>query len=247
VTVIGIEPADEFPDGTRAGRVIWQALAPAFSRVLVHPFITGLTDGTLPREAFARYVGQNYLYLESFARALALLAARAGCAEETELFGQRAAYAIAAERAFSAEMIESLGLDEHEVRHAEPAPVTLAYASYVLATVALGERPEAYGAVLPCYLVYAGVGRALVARGSPDPRFQRWIDTYVSPSFEAGVHGAVEAAERATRTLPDAALGGMRRASRIAGRYEWMFWESAWRGDGWPDFEIATEAAQEVA
>jgi thiaminase/transcriptional activator TenA len=237
MTMIEIEAGSEVTDETRPGRIVWQAVLPVFRRILVHPFISGLTDGTLTREAFARYVAQNYLYLGSFARALALVASRAESGEDTELFGRRAAYAIAAERAFNAEMIGSLGLEEDEVRGADPSPVTLAYSSYVLSTAALGERPEVFGAVLPCYMVYREIGRALVGRGSPDPRYQRWIDMYVSPDFDAGVRGALQAAERATGSLPEEALGGLRRAARIASRYEWMFWESAWRGESWPEFE----------
>jgi thiaminase (transcriptional activator TenA) len=231
---------------TRAGRVLRNALSPAFGAILAHPFVRGLTDGTLPRNAFARYIGQNYLYLASFARALALLASRGQSGEDTELFGQRAAFTIATERTFNAEMLDALGLDEHEVRHAEPGPVTLAYSSYVLATAALGERPEAYGAVLPCYLVYSGVGRALARQGSPEPRYQRWIDTYVSAGFDEGVRGAQQAVERATASLPDEALEGLTRAARTAGRYEWMFWEAAWTGESWPNLDNLSQGPEKT-
>ena len=41
------------------------------------PFNRALSDGTLPREAFRHYIIQDAHYLEGFARALALAAARA--------------------------------------------------------------------------------------------------------------------------------------------------------------------------
>jgi hypothetical protein len=37
--------------------------------------------------------------------------------------------------------------------------------------------------VLPCYWIYWEVGKELLRRGSPDSRYQRWIDTYGGEEF----------------------------------------------------------------
>ena len=39
--------------------------------------MTGLTDGTLPRDCFAFYVVQDALYLRDYAKTLAVVAAKA--------------------------------------------------------------------------------------------------------------------------------------------------------------------------
>ena len=69
-----------------------------------------------------------------------------------------------------------LGIDPASVDTAEPAPTTLAYTSYLLAAVRGGSYADGIGTVLPCYWIYWEVGRELLRRGSPDPRYQRWID-----------------------------------------------------------------------
>ena len=56
---------------------LWTAMTPIYGAILRHPFLAGLTDGSLPRERFRFYVVQDALYLREFARALSLAAARA--------------------------------------------------------------------------------------------------------------------------------------------------------------------------
>ena len=57
---------------------------------------------------------------------------------------------------------------------------------------------------------------------------------YVDDSFEEGVRGALDALDEAGR---DGNLGGMMENARVAARYEWLFWDSAYRDDRWPDLE----------
>ena len=56
---------------------LWQGVAGVYDAILAHPFLTGLTDGSLPHDAFAFYVVQDAIYLHSYARALAGVASRA--------------------------------------------------------------------------------------------------------------------------------------------------------------------------
>ena len=62
-------------------------------------------------------------------------------------------------------------------------PTTLAYTSYLLRSCHQGSFAEGLAAVLPCYWIYAEVGTALLARGSPDPLYARWIATYGGEEF----------------------------------------------------------------
>ena len=94
------------------------------------------------------------------------------------MFAGHAAEAIAAELELHGALLDELGIPGEMLRRAEPAPTNLAYTSYLLATVRGGSYAEGVGAVLPCYWIYAAVGKELIRRGSPDPRYQRWIATY---------------------------------------------------------------------
>ncbi len=157
---------------------LWHGITGIYGAILAHPFVTGLADGSLPHDAFAFYVVQDALYLQRYADALALVASRAPDAAGTEMFARHAAGVIAVEQTLHGTLLASLGIDPATAAAAEPAPTTLAYTSYLLAAINGGSYAEGVGAVLPCYWIYWEVGRELLRRGSPDKRYQRWIDMY---------------------------------------------------------------------
>ena len=133
---------------------LWADNGDLAAAALAHPFVRGLADGSLPREIFAGYVAQDAFFLESFARAYALALARspdrptllaladllAGVREE---LGLHASYAA------------RWGIDLAGV---EPAPATLAYTEFLLATAATGGLGEMCAAMTPCMRLYAWLG-----------------------------------------------------------------------------------------
>src|SRR5258708_36790761 len=76
---------------------LWAANADIYAAILAHPFVTGLTDGTLPEPAFAHYIGQDAIYLRAYARPLAVVATRAPPPAAMQMFARHAADAVAAE------------------------------------------------------------------------------------------------------------------------------------------------------
>lgn len=213
---------------------LWAGIWAIYDEILRHPFLTGLTDGTLEPNAFAHYVIQDAYYLEEYARALAHCAARAPTDADVEMFARHARDAIAVERSLHAGLLADLGVDAATIRATPVAPTTLAYASYLLATCATGSFPAALGAILPCYWIYRDVGRALMTAGSPDARYQRWIETYAAEEFDAVVTEVIELTDRLGPTLSDTDERAMTAAFRITARYEWMFWDAAYRDERWP-------------
>ena len=214
---------------------IWDEIAPVYRRVLEHPFVAGLTDGTLPVDAFRRYVVQDALFLADYARALALCAARSPDADTLRMFCRHAAEAIDVERDLHERLMAEL--DVAPPPEDEPAPMTptcLAYTSFLLSACSLRERHDALAAILPCYWIYWEVGKELAAAGSPDPRYQAWIDTYAGEEFADAVRGAIEACDAASVDLAAEARASARAHALTAARYEWMFWDSAYRSETWP-------------
>lgn len=209
---------------------IWAEIAPVHAQILRHPFLRGLADGTLPREAFGRYLVQDALFLADYGRALALCGARGEATRELRMFCLHAAEAIDAERDLHERLLGDLGIDP---AGAEPTPTCLGYTSFLLQTCAVRERHEALAAILPCYWIYREVGGELAREGSPDPRYAAWIATYDGEAFAAAAQGAIDAAGRALEGIGPARMASARRHARIAARYEWMFWDSAWRDEAW--------------
>lgn len=213
---------------------LWRSIAPTYDAILAHPFLTGLADGTLHPDAFAFYLGQDALYLGHYARALATLGGRASIAGEVAMFARHAAGAIDVERHLHETLLPQLGVDPAALATTEMAPVTLAYTSYLLATVHGGSYAEGVAAVLPCYWIYWEVGKHLVRQGSPDPRYQQWIDTYGGAEFGVVVQEVLDVTDRLGARLEPAERARAAGHFRATSRYEWMFWNMGYRQERWP-------------
>lgn len=213
---------------------LWTPVEGIFKQILDHPFVTGLTDGTLPRETFRHYVLQDAHYLRSYAKALAVCSAKATQEQDIIMFAEHAAGAILVERSLHAGFIADFGMTEQEAAAVPVQPTTLAYTSYLLAATQNGSFAEAVATVLPCYWIYAEVGNALLERSSPDPLYARWIETYGGEEFGATVDAVLTLTDRLGTTLGPAEVAAMRQHFVTTSRYEWMFWDAAWRQESWP-------------
>jgi thiaminase/transcriptional activator TenA len=209
---------------------LWESSADVYTAIRTHPFLVGLTDGTLPHAAFGHFVVQDSHYLRGYARALAVLAARAPTEDDITMFAGHAAGAIAAEQDMHAALSDALALDTDS----PVAPTTLAYTSYLLATCHGGSFAEGLGAVLPCYWIYARVGEALLAESSPDPLYARWLAMYGGEEFQAVVDAAIGVMDRVAEELAPVERARVVGHYRTTSRYEWMFWDGAWRRERWP-------------
>ena len=213
---------------------LWDGISDIYGAILAHPFLTGLTDGSLSQDAFAFYVVQDALYLRGYAQALAEVGGRAPDSRITEIFARHAAGIVTVERQLHDSLLGSLGIDPALVESAEPAPTTLAYVSYVLSSIRGGSFAEGVGTVLPCYWIYWEVGKTLERATSPDPLYARWIATYASDEFGDVVRAVLAATDAVADRLRPAEREAMHRHVLTTTRYEWMFWDMGWRQEAWP-------------
>ncbi|MPZ70443.1 MAG: thiaminase II [Actinobacteria bacterium] len=218
----------------RLSRVLWDEIEDVYERILEHPFIDGLSTGSLDGDAFRFYVVQDALYLGEYARALSICAARAPHEEATRMFCEHAAGAIAVEQQLHESFFAEFGLSKEQVRATEMAPVNLAYTSYLLAVAYSGSFAEALGAVLPCYWIYWEVGKTLLERGSPDPLYRKWIETYGGEEFAGIVKEVLALTDEIGEGLSANERSNAIERFRTTARFEWMFWDMGYRREAWP-------------
>ena len=213
---------------------LWVSIEPIYAAILRHPFIAGLTDGSLPRERFEFYAVQDALYLREFARALAIAGARAPKDDWIVMLTEHAADALRVERTLHEGFFREFELTAEAAVATPLAPTTLAYTNYLLAVAYGAPFHEALAALLPCYWIYWEVGKELLRRGSPDPRYQRWIDTYGSEEFGGVVQAVIDVTDEMGPGLGAAERDRVHRHFRNTSRYEWMFWDMGYRQEAWP-------------
>ena len=213
---------------------LWAGATPIFEAILEHPFLQGVTDGSLPEERFRFYVKQDSLYLREYARCLALASAKAPTSSWCEMFAAHAQSALNVERSLHEAYFADWGLSPADLEATPTTPTTTAYTSYLLRVAGTGTFEELIGAILPCYWIYWEVGKRLIVRGSPNAVYQRWIDAYASEQFASAVQRVLDAADRSMVDLPESRLALIRHHYQTASRYEWMFWDAAFRLERWP-------------
>ncbi len=213
---------------------LWESVAPVYGQIITHPFLSSVADGTLAPEQFVYFVDQDRHYLRAYSRALAHVAGHADEPEDVGLFTGSAAKAIAVEAGMHAELLADFEIDPESHRPPPLSPSGELYVQTVLAHTSRGPFPIAVAAVLACFWIYAEVGKELTGRGSPDPRYQRWVDTYGDPEFVATVERVLAVVDR-IGTAGTATDRERFQAIFAQGcRLEWMFWDAAWRREGWP-------------
>jgi thiaminase/transcriptional activator TenA len=213
---------------------LWADIEGSYAAILEHPFIRGLTSGDLPAEAFVYYLSQDDHYVREFAKAVALVGVKAPSAAAATLLTRHAAEGLTAETTLHQVLVADLGGDPDALAKVQPGPTTQAYTSYVLATAFSGDFTEGLAAVLPCLWIYAEVGRHLQQQGSPNLVYQRWIDTYAGEEYVAEVSQVLDLADEVGSGLAGAAEARARGHFVMGARYEWMFWDAAWRREPWP-------------
>lgn len=198
------------------------------------PFNRELSAGTLAPQRFRRYILQDALYLGQFSRALSIAAAKAPDPATVEVFARSAEAAVAVERLLHERYLAEFGIDPGALSSTELSPDCLAYTSFLLATAHQEPWPVLIAALLPCFSIYWEVGCRIAKEAGADNPYRAWIDTYADPQFG-------EAVERVTAIANKAALGttAQNRAQMLgafvrATQYEWLFWDGAYRGRGWP-------------
>lgn len=159
---------------------LWADNADLVDAALQHPFIRGVADGSLPRQAFAHYVAQDAFFLECFARGYALGVASSSDRATLDSFADLL-QGVREELRLHADYAERWGIDLTSV---EPASATLAYTDFLLSTASPGDVGLISAAMTPCMRLYAHLGQRLAMEGATGP-YEEWVVTYASPEFEA--------------------------------------------------------------
>jgi thiaminase/transcriptional activator TenA len=186
-------------------------------KCLAHPFVQGIADGSLPRDRFVHYVGQDACFLEAFARAYALALAKAPRAD------------MAAWKSLLDGALDELRL---HASYAErwgaqldppPSPGTAAYVDFLLRVAELEPVGHAAAAMAPCMRLYAWLGQQL-APASPSSPYREWVGTYADAGFDAladEIERLLDGSEGDRAVMAD--------HYRTAMDLELRFFDAAWR------------------
>jgi thiaminase/transcriptional activator TenA len=198
---------------------LWQSNQDLAIATLKHPFVQGIGDGSLDQPKFAYYVGQDAFFLEAFARAYSIAAAKAPTWEVFQVCHTLAA-GVLEELNLHDSYAQTWGVD---LRTVEPGAATRQYTDFLLNTAWSQDLGTTAVAMCPCMRLYAFLGQSLAAQGQPQHRYSQWIDTYASDQFEPLAQQLEQLVDNHATDTPL-----MRRTYRYAMECELNFFEAAW-------------------
>lgn len=204
------------------------AAEPRWSEATGHRFTQELAAGTLDRGAYARYLVQDYLFIDTLVSLVAFAVARAPSMAEKRVLAGFLGVLTGEENTFFERSFAALGVDEADRRGAEPARVTTELRRLMLETA----EGEGYAEILAlllcaewCYLEWA------TAAGGARPGpffFDEWIALHDAPAFRDFVGWLRAEMDRLGPTLDDARKKRVTERFRAMTELEVAFFDAAY-------------------
>jgi len=213
----------------RLARPIWDAQ-------LTHPFVVALGKGTLPERKFKFYILQDARFLGDLARVFAAGAQKAPDAESALRFAKLVEETIVTERGLHESYGKRWNMTSKQMTSVPMAPTNYAYTRHMLAVAQTGTAAEITVVALPCAWIYCVVGRHLLKKGPPREGhpYRDWLMLYASPEFAEVQRWMRGKVDQWAKSAGREEKRRMEEAFVISSRYEWMFWEMAWKEEQWP-------------
>ncbi|MCH9039567.1 MAG: TenA family protein [Chloroflexi bacterium] len=205
-----------------------------WERMVTHPFIMELGDGTLSIERSTRYFLQDYVFVNDLVKATATAMAKAPDFEAANVLNQFLTGILNPENDLFVRFFKELGASEEQYSSAGASPTTQAFGDFLVRTAVDGPFEDIITALYVTEGTYLDWGTRFLQAGKrpTSPVYREWIDLH-SPDVLGGLvnwmEGYLDSLNLGDR-LPD-----IDRIFHTTLRYEYQFWESAYHGEAWPD------------
>lgn len=207
---------------------------PIWDAILAHPMVERLGDGSLEEAPFVYWVRQDYVYLIEYARVFAYGAAGAPDLERMGTFAELLDATINTEMDLHREYAAEFGISEADLAATEPSPTTRGYTDFLVRVAATGTFGDLVAALLPCMWGFNETGRRLADSGLPDDdRYAAWVEMYAGDEFTELTTWCKDLLDDVAADASGADRERYRTLFRTSGRYEYRFWDAAWRQEEW--------------
>ncbi|HBJ76580.1 MAG TPA: hypothetical protein DDY68_01655, partial [Porphyromonadaceae bacterium] len=133
---------------------VWKKSEKIYHKIIEHPFIQELANGSLDIEKFKCYLAQDEIYLGNYGRQMFKLVDMIEDSISKEMFRTFAKEGLEGEKS-----MHSLLIDRFKIDTAVNASyVTIAYNAHSQKAIESGSKEVAMSALLPCMWIYNEVG-----------------------------------------------------------------------------------------
>ncbi|MFX3635924.1 MAG: thiaminase II [Candidatus Pristimantibacillus sp.] len=215
---------------------LYRSVQPIWEKSHRHPFLTELREGTLSPQIFIYYLKQDYMYLIDYAKMFALGSIKAQDLETMGKFAELLHSTLNVEMELHRKYAEQFGISREELEATEPAPTTMAYTKYMLEAGGQGTLADVVASLLPCMWSYREIGTLFSKQSAAldHPLYREWILMYSSEGFGVLTDWCISLMDQLAEGLPERELERLEERFVITSKYEYMFWDMAYRQEKWP-------------
>ncbi len=205
-----------------------------WERMVTHPFVLEMGDGTLPTAKFRAYFLQDYVFVKDLVSMVAVGVSKAPDFRAAGMLNRFLEGILDPENDLFMRAFDQLGATEEEYSAAQALPTTQGFGDFMMRTALEGSFEDILTVLYVTEGTYLDWGTRLLEAGKKpnNPVYREWIE----------LHGPAVLGELVARIrehLDGAHLtNGRDRTESIfvtALRYEYLFWETAYRGESWPE------------
>jgi len=220
----------------RFSQLLRSEAKPIWDRIYSHPYLKELGEGTLPVSKFKYFLQQDHIYVVEYCRPLGIAVSKSDSAEEMRWFADLIIGGLTWEAKNEERLAEMVGMSLEELTSATQSPTSRAYSDFLVQVASTGTVAEFVAAMSPCMLTYPEIARMLRPRRGLDrvPAYRAWAEFYASEEAEEFAKQFDEKLDRLGETESPGVKEKMRGVFLTASRYEYMFWDMAYREERWP-------------
>lgn len=208
---------------------VWRKSEKIYNAILRQNFINEIAEGTLSLERFARYIGQDEIYLKMYYRQMMRVADMMDTPENRKTFVAIAEGGMEGEKMMHEFLIGRYGIDTD----VPPSKVTEGYLNTIEEGIATGKPCIALAVMLPCMWIYNRVGLEILKKakleGNP---YKEWVMEYGNEEFTNGVNSVLDIIDGWARKADRQTIEEMTRFYLQAALYEYAFWDYGYEGEG---------------
>ena len=196
-----------------------------------HKFVQKVSDGSLDKKLYLKYLKQDYVFLIHFSRAWALLVAKSKSVNEMRIASATLNALVNEEIQLHIKTCKDEGITEEQLFKTEEELNNLAYTRFVLEAGYSGDFLDLLVALSPCVFGYGEIGLYLKSISKNDNPYISWINTYNSKEYQEVCINIGSLLDEATqdRLGKDFANNGLwpklEKTFLIATKLEIDFWE----------------------
>ena len=206
-----------------------ERFAPLWDVMLAHPFLLQTRDGTIPDETFARWMRQDYLFVEQGVHFLGALLARAPRRHRDALVDAIAA--LRQELVLFEEQARRVGVD---LVGTKPAFIAHAYMQFLTAVAHAASYAEAYTVLYVAERAYHDSWRVVRAGIAVDSKWLPFVENWAGDAFGQYVAYLERELDELAAEVGADERARMADLCELTARYEIAFWEMALAGETWP-------------